>query len=238
MKQLNDFFADKSIQNVLDIGTGSGEFVQLLKAVFPEEASIIGIDPNEEVLVQARKEVTGKNILFQQMEGEKLLFDDHSFDVVCISNALHHLADVKQTLSEMKRIVRSDGWLIIAEIASDGLNPAQENQKMLHHFKSYVDRMHGITHHETWTKNEILEIVKNNGIEVVLSFPFNRMNEPVTDPEKLAEWISRYEEHIVQLEGHPEHAERAASLALFKERLHEFGFQLAEQIVVVGQVRY
>jgi hypothetical protein len=137
----------------------------------------------------------------------------------------------------MKRVVKSEGWLVIAEIVSDGLNEAQENQKMLHHFKSYVDRKAGITHRETWTEAEVLEILQSNKIQPLHTFPFNRMTEPVTDPEKLASWIHDFAGQLKRLEGHPEYEEKVALFELFKSRLKVYGFQLARQVVVVGQAK-
>lgn len=237
MEQLKSFFSGKSIRKVLDIGTGSGDFIQLIAPLFSSEVQIIGVDPSADALAAARIANPAANVQFLKMEGEKLAFDDRSFDVVCLSNALHHLADQAQTLSEMKRVVSADGWIVIAEIVSDGLNAAQENQKMLHHFRSYVDRKSGITHRETWTGAEVLEMIKANGIRPELSFSHNRMAEPITDPEKLQGWIDTFAGHLKQLEGHPEHAEMALLFEQFKERVAIDGFQLARQIVIVGQAR-
>ena len=235
MEQLKTFFAGKLIRNVLDIGTGSGDFIKLILPLFPAEVQITGVDPSEEALTEARKGNQSSNVKFVRMEGEKLDFADQSFDVVCLSNAMHHLADPAKTFSEMKRVVKSDGWLVIAEIVSDGLNEAQENQKMLHHFKSYVDRKAGITHRETWTEAEVLEIIGTNGIEIADFFPFNRMERPVTDPEKLQPWIDNFSAHLKQLQGLKEYEEKAVLFDQFKKRLAIHGFQLARQIVTIGQ---
>lgn len=234
MEQLKTFFSGKSISRILDIGTGNGDFIKLISPVFDADAKITGIDPNEEALAEARRVNVSSNVDFMRMEGEQLQFSDQSFDVVCLSNAMHHLANPAKTLSEMKRVIRQEGFLIIAEIVSDGLNEAQENQKMFHHFKSFVDQKSGITHRETWTEAEILEIIRSNEIEPVLTFPFNRMTEPVTDPAKLEGWIQNFALNLSKLEGQPEYAEKAALFKQFKERLSSYGFQLARQIVVVG----
>ena len=235
MDQLSTFFKGKQVNKVLDIGTGNGDFIKLLIPVFGAETRITGIDPSEEALDEARKLNTSVSVEFIRMEGEKLEFANHTFDVVCLSNAMHHLADPAKTFAEMKRVVKMGGWLVIAEIVSDGLNEAQENQKMWHHFKSYVDRKSGITHRETWTEAEVLDIIQINGIHPVLTFPFNRMDDPVTDPGKLESWINLFAGHLKQLEGMPEYSEKARLFRHFKERLNIYGFQLARQIVVVGE---
>jgi ubiquinone/menaquinone biosynthesis C-methylase UbiE len=236
MEQLTSFFSGKTVSNVLDIGTGSGEFIKLLSSVFPGSVHITGIDPSEEALAEARRGNDSPQVEFIRMEGEMLDFPDRSFDVVCLSNAMHHLANPEKTFSEMKRVVKAGGWLLIAEIVSDGLNEAQENQKMLHHFKSFVDRKSGISHRETWTEAEVLEIITTNGIQPVLTFSFNRMAERVTDPEKLEGWISNFTGNLKQLEGEPEYAEKSVLFGQFKDRLKLFGFQLARQVVVIGRI--
>lgn len=237
MEQLKTFFAGKSIRNVLDIGTGSGDFIKLILPLFPHDTQITGVDPSEDALKEARKGNESANVKFVRMEGEKLDFESDSFDVVCLSNAMHHLADPAKTFSEMKRVVKSGGWLVIAEIVSDGLNEAQENQKMLHHFRSYVDRKSGITHRETWTEAEVLEIIRNSGIEIACFFPFNRMENPVTDPEKIRAWVDAFAGHLKQLKGLDEYDQKALQFDQFKERVAVYGFQLARQVVAIGQVK-
>lgn len=237
MEQLASFFSGKTVSNVLDIGTGSGEFIKLLSSVFPGSVHITGIDPSEEALVEARRGNDSPQVEFIRMEGEMLDFPDRSFDVVCLSNAMHHLANPEKTFSEMKRVVKGGGWLVMAEIVSDGLTEAQKNQKMLHHFKSFVDRKSGISHRETWTEGEVLEIVETNGMQPILTFSYNRMAEPVTDPEKLEGWVGNFAGILQQLEGEPEYAEKYALFGQFKDRLKLFGFQLARQVVVVARSR-
>jgi ubiquinone/menaquinone biosynthesis C-methylase UbiE len=235
MEQLKTFFAGKSVHTILDIGTGSGDFIKLISPAFPEAAKITGIDMSEEALTGARAENHSPNVNFIRMEGEHLDFPNQSFDAVCLSNAMHHLASTEKTFSEMKRVVKNEGWLVIAEIVSDSLNEAQENQKMWHHFKSYVDRKSGITHQETWSEKEVLEMIRSAGISSAITFPYNRMPEPITDPEKLKHWITQFEDSLAKLKGLPEYDEKLSLFQLFKERLKLHGFQLARQIVVVCQ---
>lgn len=235
MEQLKTFFSGKPIGKILDIGTGNGDFIKLISPDFPGNVHITGIDPSNEALEEARRGNTSANVEFIRMEAEKMAFPDQSFDVVCLSNAMHHLASTEKTFSEMKRVVKDNGWLVVAEIVSDSLNEAQENQKIWHHFKSYVDRKSGITHKETWTENEVLEMIQSAGILPALTFPFNRMESPETDPEKLKHWINQFAANLAQLKGHPEYDEKSTLFELFKDSVKRYGFQLARQIVVVGQ---
>lgn len=234
MEKLASFFEGKPVHRVLDIGTGSGEFIRLIAHVFPEEVQLVGVDPSAEALAEAQTGNYDRKVSFLQMGGETLHFEDDSFDVVCMSNAMHHLANPEKTFAEMKRVVKRGGSLLIAEIVSDGLNEAQENQKMLHHLKSFVDRKVGITHRETWTEAEVLDIIRENQIQPALTFSYNRMDKPVTDAAKLAGWEADFIRHLRGLEAYPEYEEKAKSLKIFQERLAQFGFQQARQVVVVG----
>jgi len=105
---------------------------------------------------------------------------------------------------------------------------------MLHHLKSFVDRKIGITHRETWTEAEVLDIIRENQIQPAVTFSYNRMDKPVTDAAKLAGWEADFIRHLRGLEAYPEYEEKAKSLKIFQERLAQFGFQQARQVVVVG----
>ena len=236
MEKLKEFFSEKTVSNVLDIGTGTGDFVAILNDVFNESTQIIGVDPGENWLEKARKRFPQKHISFKKMQGEELKFEDNSFDVVSISNALHHLKDISVSIAEINRVLKSGGWIIINEISADELNEAQENQKMLHHFKSFADRKNGITHNDTWSKAGILKIISNQGIDVKLSFPHNsKMKSPTFDEQSLNEKYKMMEDHLETLKGYSEYEEMAKKLPVFKERLFKHGFQLATQLMTVGQ---
>src|SRR5690606_33972620 len=137
MKQLKDFFADKTVSKILDTGTGTGDFIEVLKEVFPK-AKITGIDPNTESLQEAA--IKYPELTLAEMNAEKLEFTDNSFDLASISMALHHLPDIQKALKEMQRVVKPRGWIIVNELFSDNLNQAEEVHKMFHHFRSKIDR--------------------------------------------------------------------------------------------------
>ena len=237
MKQLQLFFEDKTVNKVLDIGTGTGDFMKVLNDTFGESAQLIGIDPGEQWLKEARVRFQNDHIEFLCMGGEKLQFDDDSFDVVSISNALHHLENIEQSFNEMKRVVRPDGWIIINEVSDGDLNEAQENQKMLHHFKSFVDRLHGISHQETWTKEEILEIVEQNHVLPVHSYPNHKMKKANFDELFLDEKYQEMESLLEELQGRAEYDQKKDLLPLFRERLNKYGYQMATQLLVIGKVK-
>ncbi len=140
MEALTNFFFDKNCVNILDVGTGPGKFIKVLREAFPN-GQITGIDPEQESLEEANRNYP--DVKFEQGVAEHLSFSTGTFDVASISMALHHLTKVGKGLREMKRVVKKGGWIIVNEMVSDNLNPAQEVHKIYHHFRSRVDRILG-----------------------------------------------------------------------------------------------
>ncbi len=230
MKQLTDFFEGKQVNKILDMGTGTGDFIKVLKNVFPK-AEITGIDPLEESLKEAKKNYP--DVHFEKMSGEKLAFENGQFDVASISMALHHLPDIQAAFGEMKRVLKPGGWIIVNELVSDGLNPAQEVHKMLHHFRSTIDRMLGEHHREAFTRAEIPVIVENAGLQIELQFIDDRgtPDAPANYPTR----IEKMEDHLEKINGMAEYKTLKQQLKEFSKLIEEHGFQPSPRMVIVGR---
>lgn len=104
---------------VLDLGCGPGA-VALRVADQHPEASVIGMDPDPDVLGRARgkAERAGLGVVFQPGFAEDLPFDDDSFDRVVSSLAFHHIDGARQleAAAEVRRVLRPDGLAVIADI--------------------------------------------------------------------------------------------------------------------------
>lgn len=234
MKQLTDFFQDKEVNSILDVGTGTGNFIAVLKEVFPE-AQITGIDPNTESLENANKIHT--EVLFRKMGAEKIDFDNSSFDVVSISMALHHLPEIGKSFSEIQRVVKPGGWIIINELFSDNLNPAQEVHKLYHHFGSNIDRVLGVNHNETFKKDEIFQMVQDSGIVIQFNFEYKKEVNLIAEKNELESRIEKMKLKLEQIKGYPEHKTLKPLINEFGEKAARFGFQPATKVVVVGKVK-
>ena len=100
-----DELADK---DVLEIGTGLGTHAQLLS---PCCKSFTGID-----LTDAASTLTGRRLqLFGlpgralRMDAEDMQFTSDSFDYIWSWGVIHHSADTRRILAEMKRVLRPGG---------------------------------------------------------------------------------------------------------------------------------
>lgn len=232
MKRLVDYIKPNNIRSILDIGTGNGEFIDTLSELF-QEAKITGIDPSELALKEASNRFVNPRFSFHKMEAEHLQFNDNDFDLCTLSNALHHLEHPENSIGEMKRVTKAGGWIIISEIISDGLNEAQENQKLYHHHRSYVDRLNGISHRETFSRSEVIELITKNLSIPDLTFEHLRKPIPESDPEKLREWINKMESHQKDVKNPKDIELLTEWLNHFKERVFEYGFQPATNLVAI-----
>ena len=233
MEPLTHFFIDKKIETILDVGTGKGAFIPVLQHTF-SDAVITGVDPDEDSLNEARKAFPG--LEFKKMTAEKLQFNDNAFDLASMSMALHHLRKINRGLWEMKRVVKPGGWIIINELISDNLNPAQEVHKLHHHFKSKVDRMTGICHRETFSKNAILQMLKVADIPIQFFFENKQHSDLITEKTELAAKVQSLEEALERINDREEYTSMKPQITEFAEKVMKHGFQMATRLVIVARV--
>ena len=105
---------DLKVGKVLDIGCGSGVYIQeFLKMGF----DCTGIDISADMLEACRKIVHADEhpdrIHLSQGEVEHLPFRDQEFDLVICIGVLGYLLTDEKALVELKRIVKPGGYLLV-----------------------------------------------------------------------------------------------------------------------------
>ncbi len=107
-------------RDILDLATGSGDVAFALGRKAPA-ARITGADFCRPMLEEAerKKRASGgcANIAFQPADALALPFPSGSFDVVTIAFGLRNLADRARGLSEMRRVLRPGGRLLVLEFS-------------------------------------------------------------------------------------------------------------------------
>jgi ubiquinone/menaquinone biosynthesis C-methylase UbiE len=183
MNVFKQAFGDLVGGRVLDIATHEGGFIQILMENLKSYTEILGIDISESAIEIAQRTFDQKNIQFIQMDAGQLSFEDESFDTVSISASLHHLADIPQVLAEAKRVLKTGGHLIIAEIHRDGQTGAQLTTVYLHHWVAEVDSALGILHNKTLARQEIVDYLERLGLYEAAFYDFSDTNQ--------TQWIRR-----------------------------------------------
>lgn len=112
---------------VLDIGTGKGRFViRLARHV----AHVTTVDVSAEEQRVARLEAAyagvADRIEFVQADARSLPWRAASFDVVTSWNAAHHLDDPGRVFSEMLRVLKPGGMLVLTDFSISGFRLMDE----------------------------------------------------------------------------------------------------------------
>jgi demethylmenaquinone methyltransferase/2-methoxy-6-polyprenyl-1,4-benzoquinol methylase len=108
--------------DVLDLATGSGDVLFALRQGLGDHARLIGLDFCEPMLEQARAKRQKKALgeggnQFLAGDCLDLPFADESFDLITIAFGLRNLSDRAKGLSEMRRVLRPGGRLIVLEFS-------------------------------------------------------------------------------------------------------------------------
>jgi SAM-dependent methyltransferase len=103
----------RGFATALDVGCGEGRFCRMLRA---SGIQAIGIDPTEELLQQARQRDPEGD--YRLGRAETLDFADGAFDLVVSYLTLIDIPDLGAAISEMARVLRPGGTLLIANLTS------------------------------------------------------------------------------------------------------------------------
>lgn len=103
--------------SVLDIATGTGDIALLFADAVGPEGRVVGTDftPGMIAEAQARGKNQGKGIEFEVGDAMALRFADDSFDIATISFGIRNVDDPVKALSEMNRVVRPGGRVVVLE---------------------------------------------------------------------------------------------------------------------------
>jgi len=100
--------------NLLDIGCGNGEFLARMKGLGWQ---VMGIDPDPVAIDTARNK-HHLDVVLGSLDDAQL--PDDAFDVATLSHVIEHLPDPMRTLTEVRRMLKNDGHLVISTPNSAG----------------------------------------------------------------------------------------------------------------------
>jgi demethylmenaquinone methyltransferase/2-methoxy-6-polyprenyl-1,4-benzoquinol methylase len=101
---------------VLDVATGTGDLAIELARRVGAGGEVVGTDFSEEMLVHARGKAPG--IRFEWGNALELAYADGEFAAATVGFGARNFSDLQQGLSEMARVVRPGGHVVILEITT------------------------------------------------------------------------------------------------------------------------
>ena len=244
-----------SAGKVLDVGTAEGGFIDTLIKTLKTYDSFVGIDycpsdESEKDMEAAKKRFEGKAVQFLQMNAENLRFEDESFDTVCISHSLHHLADISMVMTEMKRVLKKGGNFILQEVYCDGeQTEAQRADELEHEWEARIDSLLGITHNKTLTRQEISDIAHGLKLSEIaicdsthpVDCLFCERKHECEDPRNQATFhdvMKDIDDGIKRIENHPDLQTRMHLIEeaqKVKEAIAKSGASPASYLFIVGK---
>lgn len=114
---LRDVVLRQPVDNLLDIGTGTGRVLEL---VAPEVSGAVGVDLSREMLAVARHNLDKADLRHCQVRHAdmyQLPFPGERFDAVTLHMVLHYSEDPAQVVAEAARVLQPGGRVVIVDFA-------------------------------------------------------------------------------------------------------------------------
>ncbi|MCL5985424.1 MAG: methyltransferase domain-containing protein [Actinobacteria bacterium] len=152
------FAKARSGSKILDVATGTGKQAF---AFARRGYDVIGVDLTEAMLNVANKKNKYGNVKFKIADATDLPFEDNSFDVTCVSFALHDMPlNIREkVLKEMVRVTRPEGMIVIIDYA---LPENKIGRFLIYHLVSLYEG----EYYSKFIKSDLEALLKNSGIDV------------------------------------------------------------------------
>lgn len=111
-RTLSRFLGDISRGKLLDVGCADGTTAVYIAKQYPK-IEVYGMDYFDKVIKYAKK--IHPEVEFLHGDAHKIPFKPKTFDVVVATEVLEHLENPKQALSEIHRVLKPGGILIIGQ---------------------------------------------------------------------------------------------------------------------------
>jgi len=107
---------------LVDVGCGPGYLTAKIAKSFPS-LSIIGVDISEEMEQKVKKNIKrvgiGEKFSFRRGDIQNLPFENDSLNFIVSTLSLHHWSEPKQAISEINRVLKPQGQLLIFDLRRD-----------------------------------------------------------------------------------------------------------------------
>ncbi len=109
--------------NVLDCATGTGDLAIEFKRAVGDKGQVTGTDFCAEMLISAPGKAKKENLAihFEQADVTQLPYPDASFDIVSISFGIRNVENPQKGISEMARVLKPGGRLMVLEFGQASL---------------------------------------------------------------------------------------------------------------------
>jgi demethylmenaquinone methyltransferase/2-methoxy-6-polyprenyl-1,4-benzoquinol methylase len=112
-------------RTILDVGTGTGELIPILKQRYPR-ARIISLDFAHQMCLRAAQRIS--TVQITQGDVHALPFPCTAFDAVICHNSFPHFSDKQRALKDLARVLNQPGTLLVLhDISRARVNQIHQN---------------------------------------------------------------------------------------------------------------
>ncbi len=145
---------------VLDVACGPGI---LAEAIAPQVRQVNGIDATPEMIRLARErfeKAALPNGGFDVAAADQLPFEDAAFEQVVTRLSFHHFHDVPAALNEIRRVLRPNGRLTVADIVTSD----DPDRSLLH---NSLEQLRDPTHVHFFSRAQLVSLISAAGFVVL-----------------------------------------------------------------------
>lgn len=157
-----DFTSARVNSRILDVATGTGKQAF---AFAKKGYDVVGIDLSKDMLKVAQEKNRYENARFELADAADLPFEDRSFDVSCVSFALHDMIPTirEKALREIVRVTKPKGTIMIVDYA---LPKNRVWRFLIYHFVKLYEK-----YYPEFIKSNLEALLTKSGIEIQEELP-------------------------------------------------------------------
>jgi arsenite methyltransferase len=184
-------------ETVLDLGAGAGFDAFLAAPKVGETGKVIGVDMTPEMIERARANAAKAghaHVEFRQGRLEELPVEDASVDAVTSNCVINLVPDKGRVFSEVARVLRPGGRMVVSDIVLDGALPESVRQDLL----AYVGCLAGAMQRDNYFA--AIEAAGLTDIEVLKDVDYLGALDKA-QPEEVAAFVERTGAKMEELRG-------------------------------------
>ena len=140
-------------KTVLELATGTG---LIAKHIVIAAAHVEATDASAEMIAEAKRDTRSAKLHFSVQDMFRLPYENQSFNVVIVSNALHIVPQPEKALAEIRRVLKDDGVLIAPTFT-------HAENSFTGKVRAFFMKLAGFPLHSKCTSEDYLSFLRQNG---------------------------------------------------------------------------
>ncbi|MGL5379241.1 class I SAM-dependent methyltransferase [Clostridium sp.] len=159
-----EYFGLKDGMRVLEVGSGPGFITELLLKDFPNlKITALEIDPNMITISQKRLKDYIHRIHFVNESLLANTLESNKYDFVLVRYVYQHLSDTPKATSEIYRLLKPGGKVVITDVDNDIWGVTYPHQKMMPQLNSALSNFQGSNGGDRFIGRKLLKLLKGKG---------------------------------------------------------------------------